>query len=224
MVTREQDAQEFLDQIAGKTYHYNIMLSGYGGEIVYGKATEDQWIYWNDKPDAFSDYMFDIEDETQSKDVPEEAKFDGEWYEQDGIAHDNGVEFDNGYINIVEMSYDDAGCFGKEVDSLVEAMSLKDFSDTYKIKVNETELDIDEHADSLGENYIFYGMSVEKGSFFDGDIQLTRPIDISKLSINTTSYPNGDTIVNSIEYDGETIHHEYGDTTGKSIQFEILAY
>ena len=69
-----------------------------------------------------------------------------------------------------------------------------------------------------------YAMSVEKGTFVDCQLQLTKPIDLSKISFESTEYPNGDTILEGMYYDGESIDFEFGDTTGKSMNAYVMDY
>ena len=113
MTTEEK--QEFLDQVAGVEHNYRITIGGYGGELVYSKITEAQYDYWSEKcneqdedgydnDSAFGDYIFAYDEETYEQEtgntVPEEAKFEGEWYDQDDIDHTNGATFDSAHISI----------------------------------------------------------------------------------------------------------------------------
>ena len=70
-----------------------------------------------------------------------------------------------------------------------------------------------------------YAMSVEKGTFYAGIVTLTRKIDLSKLQIFTTQYPNGDNLIEEIFYGDEVlIDNDGGDTTGKSFNAYVMDY
>lgn len=233
----DADKQEFLDQIAGKEYLYNIRIWGYGGELVYGKLTKAQHDFWQaecDKEDEqgydldeqFGYYLFDQEDfeEDHGIKVPEDAKIDAEWHECDDIAHDNGANLGSANITIEEV--DSVEYNAKIIKEIIESQDLQEFINDNNIVVDQDELDLDENGNRQedGHNYCMYAMSVEKGTFFDGILTLTRPIDLSKLSIQTTEYPNGDNLVGGVTYNGEDIDANGGDTNGKSMNAYVMDY
>ncbi len=39
--------------------NYNIMITGHGGELVYGKMTGTQYDYWKDRTDEMEDHLTD---------------------------------------------------------------------------------------------------------------------------------------------------------------------
>ena len=57
----------------------------------------------------------------------------------------------------------------------------------------------------------------EKGSFFDGVVHVNdgSKFDPKKLKITVEAQPNGDTNITEVEYNGETVDNNGGDTTGK---------
>ena len=70
---------------------------------------------------------------------------------------------------------------------------------------------------TVPEPYVFYGMSAEKGTFFDGVVHVNdgSKFDPTKLTIFVEAQPNGDTIISKVTYNGWTIDNNGGDTTGK---------
>lgn len=253
-----EDKQEFLDQVAGVEHHYRITIGGYGGELVYSKITEAQYDYWSEKcneqdeegydnDDAFGNYIFAYDEETYEQEtgnsVPEEAKFEGEWYDQDDIDHTNGAHLDSAHISIEKV--ESAEWNSKVLKELYEYEDLPEFIKNNDIEHEQDELDLDValypngfYEEDEGDNvegdpkplddgtmptpYVMYAMSVEKGTFFDGIITLTKPFNPSKLKICSMTYPNGDNIIQSVEYDGEEIDNEGGDTTGKSMNAYVM--
>jgi hypothetical protein len=62
---------------------------------------------------------------------------------------------------------------------------------------------------------VFIGSSNEKGTFFEGEIELKAPFDIEKLVLNYDEV-DGEEIVNSVYYNDEEIENYGGSTDGKS--------
>ena len=84
---------------------------------------------------------------------------------------------------------------------------------------------LDKYADEDGHNYVFYGMSIEKGTFNDVYLKLEgKQFDASKLDIKAIEMPNGDTIVTEILYNGETLDGDFGDTNGKGYVAKVWNY
>jgi hypothetical protein len=65
---------------------------------------------------------------------------------------------------------------------------------------------------------VFFGVSNEKGTFFEGELPLTQPFDVAKLELGYDEI-DGNDIINSVKYDGEQIDNWGGDTSGKSSDF-----
>ena len=67
----------------------------------------------------------------------------------------------------------------------------------------------------------FIGQSVEKGCFFEGELNLTAPFDPAKLAINYSDI-EGWSLITGVTYDGEDIEGYDGyDTRGKSSEFKF---
>jgi hypothetical protein len=67
---------------------------------------------------------------------------------------------------------------------------------------------------------VFVGSSNEKGTFFEGEIELTAPFDITKLELQYDDF-DGEDIVTGLIYDGEEIDNWGGSTDGKSSDFNM---
>jgi hypothetical protein len=65
---------------------------------------------------------------------------------------------------------------------------------------------------------VFVGSSNEKGTFFEADLELKAPFDITKLVLGYDEV-DGEEIVNSVTYDGDDIDNNGGSTYGKSSDF-----
>ena len=185
--------------------------------------------------------------EDENPDLPEEAnflynaeeEFYSEWYDSPNeLEHGYGVDLDSSRITIEERDSEewDSKHLADIVDGIDTPVYIKD-NDIEKV---EGELDLDallypnghyeedddEHCEgdpkplddgTIPECYVFYGMSAEKGSFFDGVVHVNdgSKFDPKKLKISVEAQPNGDTVITEVEYNGETVDNNGGDTTGK---------
>jgi hypothetical protein len=68
---------------------------------------------------------------------------------------------------------------------------------------------------------VFIGTSNEKGTFFEGNIELTQPFDITKLTLGYDDI-DGEELINSVTYDDEDIDNFGGSTDGKSSTLECI--
>ena len=213
--------------------YYRIFINGYGGESVYGKITKEQYEFWSnhekleelgfeDGEGAINEYFWDQEEHEDK--VPEEARFEAsDWYEMDDIEHSNGVTSDSARVSIEE--YDGGEWESQHVTYFLEG-DLQQLITEQDIDVDEGILDLDEHQDKEGHCYVFYGMSVEKGSFVDATVEIPdgEEFDISKLNFSIMEMPNGDNIVSDVTYNGEYLDNQGGDTTGKAMYMEVWDY
>lgn len=205
---------------------YRIDISGLGGEVVFGKATLQQYNFWND-PELLMDAGFEDDDEALQyyindkeeweETIPKTARFDYEWYEMDEYGHYNGPTLDSAYIEVAEVEHADWGAaviedvYEGRVDKLVE-------QNIEALELDELDLDV-----VLEDKppFIFYAMSVEKGGFISATVALEDEFDIKKLKFYATRLPTEDEIISHIEYDNVELSNEGGDTIGKSMNVEV---
>jgi hypothetical protein len=160
--------------------------------------------------------------------VPDEAKFmhdvdDKEavgytWYEpKDEIEHVWGVASDNAYVTIdkVESGEYNASHLEDVVDreELYALINRLDEEVDYEVEHTEC-LENDCARPSKGE-FVCHMYSSEKGTFFDGIIETPGLIDLQKLKFIIDEAPNGEDTLWYVEYDGEEIDNDGGDTNGK---------
>jgi hypothetical protein len=184
---------------------YKIMLWGYGGEYVMGTVERKIYDYFKQRRLSVSDYAWGG-DET---DIPEEMQPfpPGSWYECSDMCHTSGVDRNSGTIQI-----DD------ENGETIYQKSTEDLDgysdDSPEWSCNE-EVWIDEKDPGT---VVFIGVSNEKGTFFEADLELTQPFDATKLTLIYDEV-DGNEIINRIEYDGVELDNYGGDTSGKSSDF-----
>jgi len=209
MATLEQK-QELIEVLKFTPRTYKIYLYGYGGEKVMGTVSQESWDYCMEN-------QVDISDIAWNHDAAEDMGLDeeklpfppGSWYECDSMAHVSGVSRDAGTLQI-----DD------ENGETVLEKSLEEFDgcdDSVEWACND-EAWIGSRA--KGE-IVFIGSSNEKGTFFEGEIELRAPFDITKLQLGYDDV-DGEEIVNNVIYDGEEIDNYGGSTDGKSSDFTLV--
>jgi len=183
-----------------------ISLWGYGGESVMGTVKREIYDYFRSRRLDVSDFAWNS-DYAEVHNIPEDMwPFSpGSWYECDDMAHTNGVVLDSGTVQIEDEE-------GVEVlRSSLDAFQDEDCPEF-------------DYADAVfidnqpPGTVVFIGNSNEKGTFFEGSIDLTAPFDINKLTFHVEDV-DGSEVVCGVDYDGESIDNWGGDTTGKSSEF-----
>ena len=209
MATRKQK-EELVNVLKFAPRDITISLSGYGGEIVLGRITEEQYDFWRDRDDL-DDFVHDWDNEI---DVPADMRFltDGAWHDVDDICHESGCEAsDCSYISV----YDNL-----EGKDLWESNLDIDNLDSKGVDVSSSWRCSPEEDEPTG-TCVFLGQNFEKGTFFSGTIRITQPFDPKKLSISYNDC-DGWKLISGVEYDGEDIEGYDGySTTGKSMEFQV---
>jgi hypothetical protein len=183
---------------------YQIYIGGYGGEAYAGQVDRDTYNYFKEKRIDIEQYATDWDN--LFGDVPRELQpyTPGSPYDCDNLFHASGAELSNS--NEIQVNDE----HGNEHWSC--AAGLNELEDA-GVDVNEWGgCDFD---DLPEDTVVHWGGQGEKGTFFDGEIELTQPFDPKKLTVN---YENCDGwwIINNIEYDGIEIDGSGGySTTGK---------
>ena len=204
-----QEQQELIEILKFTPRTYKITMWGYGGETVMGTVDRNIYEYFKHRRLDLSDFAWDS-DYADEHNIPEEMwPFPpGSWYECDSMGHAHGVSRSAGTVQIedeqgntvFEKSFDDitgGGCDGEP-----------DWCCNDEVWIGSQE----------DGTVVFVGRSNEKGTFFEGEIELKAPFDITKLSLGYDEI-DGEEIINYVEYDGEQIDNWGGSTDGKSSDF-----
>ena len=206
-----KEQEELVEILKFTPRTYTLMLSGYGGEIVLGSVPREQYQYFRDNEIDLEVYAWGFDDEQE---VPEEMQpfFPGEWHSCDDIAHESGVELcDSNYITVTDENGKEHWQCKLGYMDLTDAGAEVDESDEYLCS------DREDRKNTVG----FVGQSIEKGVFFEGELELTAPFDPAKLFISYTDV-EGWSIVNGVTYDGVDIEGSDGyDTRGKGSEFKF---
>ena len=206
-----KEQEELIQTLKFTPRTYRVMLSGYGGEIVLGSVPRVQYQYFQDNSIDLEDYANDWDNEME---VPEEMQpfSPGEWHDCDDVAHESGCELsDYNYITVSDEK-------GKEHWQC--KLGYSELADA-GVEVDETEESLCSDRSDRENTVGFIGQSVEKGCFFEGELNLTAPFDPAKLAINYSDI-EGWSIITGVTYDGEDIEGYDGyDTRGKSSEFKF---
>jgi hypothetical protein len=205
-----EEQQQLIDTLKFTPRTYTVSMWGYGGEKVMGTTTQEVWDYCMAN-------QVDLSDIAWNSDACEEMNLDedmlpfppGSWYECDSMGHTNGVSRDSGTIQVCDENgntiYEKSL---EECDGCDDSPELCCFDETWIGSRKAGEI-------------VFVGSSNEKGTFFEGEIELTAPFEIEKLSLQYEEF-DGEDIVSGLMYDGEDIDNNGGGTDGKSSDFNMV--
>lgn len=204
-----EEQQKLIEVLKFTPRTYKIQMWGYGGEKVMGTVDKKIWDYCNDNQVDLQDIAWGDEDrvEEMGLDLDMLPFPPGSWYECDDMGHINGVSRNAGTIQIEDENGDTV--LERSLDSI-------DGTDISLCCNDEV------WAGSKPKGtVVFIGSSNEKGTFFEGEIELRAPFDIEKLELNYDEF-DGEDIITSVTYDGEEIDNWGGSTDGKSSDMNMV--
>jgi hypothetical protein len=204
MATKKQQQEELIATLKFTPRTYTIYIGGYGGEAYAGTVDKATYEYFKEKRIDIEQYATDWDD--LFGDVPHELQpyNPGSPYDCDNLFHASGAELSNSNEIVINDEHGNQhwAC----------AAGLNELEDA-GVDVNQwAGCDFDDLSE---DTIVHWGGQGEKGTFFDGEIELTQPFDPKKLTVN---YENCDGwwIINNVEYDGVEIDGTGGySTTGK---------
>ena len=202
-----EDQEYLLEVLKFTPRTYRVSMWGYGGERVMGTVSREIYDYFCSRRLDLSDFAWNSE-YAEENNIPEEMwPFSpGSWYECDDMGHINGVSKDAGSMEI----FDENGNSVLEI----ELGDCNGLDDGPELSTTE-EIWIDERGDDV---VVFVGTSNEKGTFFEGAIELTAPFDITKLTLLLTDFDCEEFVV-GVSYNDVDIDNDGGGTDGKSSDF-----
>lgn len=211
MATKKQK-EELIEILKGNKKKYEIHLTGYGGEIVFGRITKEQYEFWVENEEALSEHCNDWDNE---QGVPDNLLIcsNGAWHDKDDLAHETGCEYssacwitvyDEDNNEVFSSSLDYESLEGKGVEP--EGFAVEEFYVKY---------------DSDAE-YAFMAQSSEKGTFYTGEIETFGDFDPKKLSLSYIDV-EGWQLINGISYESQIVDDTGGySTTGKGLDFKVF--
>jgi hypothetical protein len=204
------EQQKLIEVLKFTPRTYKISMWGYGGEKVMGTVDRAVWDYCMEHQVDLSEIAWGDEDTAQEEmglDLDMLPFLPGSWYECDSMGHISGVSRDSGTLQIEDEN-------GNTV--LERSLDSIDGTDIGLCCNDEV------WAGSKPKGtVVFIGSSNEKGTFFEGEIELRAPFDITKLELNYDEF-DGEDIIASVIYDGEDIDNWGGSTDGKSSDMNMV--
>jgi hypothetical protein len=191
---------------------YRVRLWGYGGEYVMGTLDCKVYDYFKKRRLDVSEFAWNG-DYAEENNIPEDMyPFEpGNWHDCDNMGHCWGVDRSAGTVQV-----DD------ENSNTIYEKALEDITGWEDAEGNPEpewtcgdEIWIDSQEKGTP---VFIGVSSEKGTFFEAELELKAPFDPAKLTLNYDEI-DGNEIITSVSYDGEELNNDGGDTNGKSSDF-----
>lgn len=194
---------------------YKIRLWGYGGEYVMGEVDRKAYDYFKRRRLDIAEFAWDG-DYADENNIPEDMQpfYPGQWHDCDGMGHCWGVDRSAGTLQVED-----------ENGNVVYEKSLDDITG---MGVDEENPEASEPEWHGGEEIwidmkpagtaVFVGVSSEKGTFFEGNLELKTPFNPGKIALCYDEI-DGNEIITSVTYDEEDVDNWGGDTSGKSTDF-----
>lgn len=210
MATKAQK-EELIEALKAEKQKFEISLQGYGGEIVLGRITKEQYEFWKDREDL-DEFAYDWDG---GMDVPEEMKIfgPGDWYGCDDLAHENGCEFSDCCMIYVHDSQ------GNEVFTSPLSYSALEERGIFVEGIADEEYRVGWDSDA---KHYFLGQNFEKGCFQTYEVEDYK-FDPHKLNFRINDI-EGWTIVTGVSYMSEELDDTGGySTTGKSSEYRVYS-
>jgi len=205
-----EEQQKLIETLKFTPRTYKVSMWGYGGEKVMGTVSQEVWDYCNDNRVDLSDIAWNSDAaEEMDLDADKLPFYPGSWYECDSMGHTNGVSRDSGTIQVEDENGETV--FERSLDACDGCDDSPELFCVDEVWIGSR---------AKGE-IVFVGSSNEKGTFFEGEIELTAPFDITKLGLHYEEF-DGEDIVTGLTYNGEEIDNFGGSTDGKSSDFNMV--
>ena len=218
--------QQLIDRIKHGVRKYKFNIQRYGGETVVGTITPYQYHYWKNRQQELTDYLmgFDRAEYETEHNIPEEARFNRDWYENDNIAHICGAPIESANFLHIDEYDQDGNAIRDEKGHLVfrEPIELSN-DNVQKLGIQYMDQEcIDVDHDSLKNQYYLWGSTSNKGGWtVDDDIEIEGDLDFTQLKLHYKQIEGSD-ICYAISYaDGEPRYLQE-DSTGSSQECRVM--
>ena len=207
-----QEKEELIEVLKFTPRTYKLRLWGYGGEYIMGTVDREIFDYFRERRLSVEEFAWDS-DYADEKEIPEDKwPFNpGCWHDCDDMAHAWGVDRNCGTIQVDDENGETI--YEKELENI--SGNGMDDEDPEPEWGGGDEVWIDAKPPGT---IVFIGVSSEKGTFFEADIELKTPFNPGKLVLFYDEV-DGNEVITSVTYDGEDLENVGGDTNGKSSDF-----
>lgn len=196
---------------------YKVRIWGYGGEYVMGTVKREVYDYFKRRRLDLAEFAWDS-DYADKENIPEEMWpfYPGQWHDADDMGHCWGVNRDAGTIQVDDEN--DDTIYEKRLEEINGFGVDEENPDNSEPEwAGDDEIWIDMKAPGTP---VFIGVSSEKGTFFEGDLELKAPFNPGKLQLTYTEI-DGNEIITRVTYDGEDVENFGGDTSGKGNDYAM---
>lgn len=183
---------------------YTFRVSGRGAEVAFNRIEPD---VWQQIEAEYKDKMDSLVPDWESGSLPASIKLppSAELYAHDNLGHESGCFTD---------------WFTLEVEN-EDGIQVAEFSSEAVPWIDEKTTSISDKA----EHYTCW-MSLEKGVFLEGEIDIDGDFDPDKVRIDVKTYTYGKSdscsVVVGISYDGEDVECEFVETVGKGDEVSVF--
>lgn len=225
MATKKQK-QQMIDRIKHGIRKYRFSIQRYGGETVVGTITPYQYHYWKNRESELTDYLMGMDKENYEKEhnLPEEARFERDWFENDNVAHTCGAPLSSGNFLHIDEFDQHGNAIKDEKGHFVFREPIELSNDNIQklgIQYADQEcIDVD-HPSLKNEYYLWANTSNKGGWTVDEDIEIEGELDFKQLKLHYKSIEGSD-ICHAISYaDGEPRYLQE-DSTGSSQECRVM--
>lgn len=208
--TENAEHQKLIELLKFTPRTYTMRVWGYGGDYAMGTVDRKIYDYFKNRRLDFAEFCYN-DSYAEENNIPEEMwPFPpDQWYECDNLIHVNGVDMNGGTIEIED-----------EEGNIVYRKDMSDISEDDITTDGGDEAFIHQHVTK--DKVVFYGVSSEKGTFFETEIELKAPFELEKLNI-TFCDVDGNEIMSGAQYDGEELDNMDMNTNGKGYDMTLYA-
>ena len=218
--------KQLIDKIIHGNRRYRFSIQRYGGETVVGTITPYQYHYWKNRQQDLTDYLmgFDRSEYETEHNLPEEARFNRDWYENDNVVHMCGAPIESGNFLHIDEYDQDGNAIRDEKGHFVFREPIELSNDNIqKLGIQYADQEcIDVDHPSLKNEYYLWGSTSNKGGWtVDEDIEIEGELDFKQLKLHYKQIEGSD-ICHAISYaDGEPRYLQE-DSTGSSQECRVM--
>ena len=227
MATQEQK-EELVEILKFTPRTYTMRFWGYGMEHVCGHINQSSPEYLRENDIDFEEAMFMDQDEWVEAGHPlpkhprmmeEDGEYLTEWSDCDNLGRVWGVEVcDSSYLTIYDENENEVVELNLGSQEIYDNGIEYDWE--YECDIDNVELVREKYMPE--GRYVVHARSSEKGTFWECELPLTQPLDLSKLELKGYAINEWNACLGAVMYDGEDLDNYGGDTNGKGIEMELI--
>ena len=227
MATQEQK-EELVEILKFTPRTYTMKFWGYGMEHCLGHINQASPEYLRENNIDFEEAMMTDQDEWVEEGHPlsmhprmmdKDGEYLTEWSDCDNLGRMWGVEVDDHcHMTIYDENEEEVAEIKLGSQDLLD--NGIEYDSEYECDIDNLELVTEKYMPD--GKYIVHARSSEKGTFWECELPLTKPLDLSKIELKGYAMNEWCSCLGSVMYDGEDLDNYGGDTMGKGIEMELI--